>query len=191
LTRPVFEAKRLMRMRCRRQRDELGEEKRREAGLAICQHIESWPRFESAEAILTYMPMRGEVDLRPLLERHPAKHWALPRIQSEGHMVFHPYDSERLVEHAYGMLEPAADLSQVSTAEIDLALVPALAFDRRGYRLGYGGGFFDRFLADFKGVSLGVTYQALIMDALPVGEHDIRVEYVVSEVGINICDGGE
>jgi len=187
MTRPVFEAKRLMRMRCRQRRDELDEEARRSASLEICGYIEAWPQFESAGAILTYMPMRGEVDLRPLLEAYPAKKWLLPRIQSEGRMVFHTYDPGRLVRHAYGMLEPAADLPQVPPGEIDLALAPALAYDPRGYRLGYGGGFYDRFLGEFKGVSLGVTYQALILEALPVDRHDIRVQYIVSEVGIQLC----
>ena len=189
MARRVFEAKRLMRMRYRQQRDDLGEERRRDAGLAICKHIEAWPQFESAGVILTYMPMRGEVDLRLLLERFPVKNWLLPRIQSAGQMVFHPYDPGRLVEHAYGMLEPAADLPQVPAGEIDLALVPALAYDRRGYRLGYGGGFFDRFLAGFEGISLGVTYQALIVDSLPADKHDVRVQSIASEAGISICNG--
>jgi 5-formyltetrahydrofolate cyclo-ligase len=188
LTRPVFEAKRLMRIRCHSLRGELGEEHRRSASLAICNCIEAWSQFESASTILTYMPMRGEVDLRPLLERHPAKNWVLPRIQSQGRMIFHPYDPQRLVEHHYGMLEPAADLPQVPPGEIDLALVPALAYDHKGVRLGYGGGFFDRFLAQFQGVSLGVTYQALILDSLPVDEHDVMVQYIVSEAGVQLIN---
>ena len=169
-------------------RKALGEDFQRQASAAICAHIESWPLFRASETILTYMPMRGEVDLRPLLERHARKRWLLPRILPEGRMTFHPYDPQRLIRHPYGMLEPAADLAPVPVGSIQLAMVPGLAFDRRGWRLGYGGGFFDRFLAGFAhGVSLGVTYHALLLDHLPHHQHDIPVGYLATEGGVVKC----
>ena len=119
------------------------------------------------------------------------KRWLLPRIQPEGRMTFHPYDPEHMIWHPYGMLEPAPDLSSVSVENIQLALVPGLAFDRQGWRLGYGGGFFDRFLAGFAhGISLGVTYHALLLDSLPHHQHDIPVQYIVTEEGLLACDDG-
>jgi 5-formyltetrahydrofolate cyclo-ligase len=189
MTRPVFEAKRLMRIRCRRIRSELGEEHRWQASLAICTLIEHWQEFESAKTILTYMPMQGEVDLRPLLERHPAKNWVLPRILSQGRMVFHPYDPARLVHHPYGMLEPAPDLLLIQVEAIQLAFVPGLAFDFHGGRLGYGGGYFDRFLAAFQGVSIGITYQALKFEHLPLQKNDRLVDYLVTENGLAVSRG--
>ena len=178
---PIHETKRQLREECRRVRAALGDETRARASASVCRHIESLEIFRQTAAVLTYMPMRGEVDLRPLLARHAHKRWVLPRILPQGRMVFHPYDPACLVLHAYGMLEPAADLPVVAAAEIGLALVPGLAYDRHGWRLGYGGGFFDRFLADFNGISLGVAYAALLLDDLPHAAHDVPVQYVVTE----------
>jgi len=184
----IYDTKHQLREQCRQVRKSLGEDFQRQAIAAICRYIESWPLFQGCKTILTYMPMRGEVDLRPLLERYPHKRWLLPRILPEGRMIFHPYDPERLIRHPYGMLEPAADLPPVSVENIQLALVPGLAFDRQGWRLGYGGGFFDRFLAGFNnGTSLGVTYRALLFDQLPHHQRDIPVQYLVMEEGLLAC----
>jgi 5-formyltetrahydrofolate cyclo-ligase len=93
-----------------------------------------------------------------------------------------------MIRHPYGMLEPEPNLPLVPVEHIQLALVPGLAFDRQGWRLGYGGGFFDRFLAGFAhGVSLGVTYHALLFDLLPHHQHDIPVQYLVTEEGLLRC----
>lgn len=167
-------------------RKELGETTRQQASLAICNWIETWHVFQRAAVILAYMPIPGEVDLTPLLERQPQKRWGLPRIiPEENHrMVFHPYEPERLVRHPFGMAEPAPDLPVISSGEVELALVPGVAFDRMGWRLGYGGGYFDRFLSDFSGVTLGVIYQALLLDRIPHGEHDVAMQWLVTEAGI-------
>ena len=184
----VQDAKRHLRAQSRQVRKALGEDFQRQASAAICLHIESWPLFRASETVLTYMPMRGEVDLRPLLERHTYKRWLLPRIQPEGRMNFPPYDPGHLIRHPYGMLEPDPNLPIVPVEDIQLALVPGLAFDRQGWRLGYGGGFFDRFLAGFAhGVSLGVTYHALLFDQLPHHQDDIPVQYLVMEEGLLAC----
>lgn len=195
----IHDTKHQLREQSRQVRKALGEDFQRQASDAICRYIESWPLFQGCDTILTYMPMRGEVDLRPLLERHPHKSWLLPRILSEGRMTFHPYDSEHLIWHPYGMLEPDPHLPIVPVELVQLALVPGLAFDRQGWRLGYGGGFFDRFLAGFDhgscstrnsgssyhhGISLGITYRALLLDHLPHHEHDIPVQYIVTEEGV-------
>jgi 5-formyltetrahydrofolate cyclo-ligase len=178
--------KRQLRHSCREARDELGEDRRQHASQAICAQLETWPVFQRAEVILGYMPMRGEVDLTSLMVRHPQKRWVLPRIiPEENHrMVFHSYLPGRLVRHPYGMAEPAADLPIIPASEVQLALVPGLAFDKQGRRLGYGGGYFDRFLGDFCGVSVGVVFQALLLDQLPFGEHDVAVMWIVTEMGL-------
>jgi 5-formyltetrahydrofolate cyclo-ligase len=182
----VAEQKRQLRRSCRQIRTELGEAARQQASLSICGWIESWPVFQRSAVILAYMPIPGEVDLTPLLERQPQKHWALPRIlpEADHRMVFHPYQSGQLRHHPFGMMEPAPDLPIIPPGEVQLALVPGLAFDRLGRRLGFGGGYFDRFLRDFTGASLGVIFQALLLDDLPSGEHDVPVKWIVTEAGL-------
>jgi 5-formyltetrahydrofolate cyclo-ligase len=182
----IAEQKQQLRRSCRQIRKELGEATRQQASLSICGWIESWPVFQRSSVILAYMPIPEEADLTSLLERQPQKRWALPRIiPEENHrMVFHPYAAGRLIRHPFGMAEPAPDLPIIPSSEVQLALVPGLAFDRLGRRMGYGGGYFDRFLCDFTGVSLGVTFQALLLDHLPCGEHDVPVKWIVTEVGL-------
>ena len=178
--------KQQLRRSCRQVRKALGEAKRQQASLSICAWIEAWPVFQRSAVILAYLPIPGEVDLTPLLARQPHKRWFLPRIlpQEDHRMLFHPYVAGRLIPHPFGMLEPDPDLPVIPPGDIQLALVPGLAFDRLGRRLGYGGGYFDRFLATFTGISLGVVFHALLLDHLPFAEHDILVQYLVTESGI-------
>jgi 5-formyltetrahydrofolate cyclo-ligase len=175
-----------LRQRCKAIRKALGEGMRGQASKSICAHLSAWNEFQSVETILTYMPIRGEADLRPLLAEFSNKRWLLPRIipGKEGRMVFHPYDPNNLIVHPFGMAEPAPNLLQVSPAEIELVLAPGLAFDRSGWRLGYGGGFFDRFLQNFKGTSVGVVFQALLLESVPHGEYDIPMNWLVTENGL-------
>lgn len=175
-----------LRKQCRRIRQELGEAARQAASQAICAHLEGWPAFQRAEVILTYMPMRGEVDLTSLFTRQPHKRWLIPRIlpEEDHRMVFQPYDPGHLVIHPFGMAEPAADLPVIPPGAVELAVVPGLAYDRRGWRLGYGGGYFDRFLKDFTGISLGVIFQALLLESVPHTELDMPVHWLVTEWGV-------
>lgn len=173
-----------LRRACRAVRRQLGEAQRQRFSRQICDHLAGWRIFQHAQTVGAYLPMKGEVDLRPLLEQFPAKRWVLPRIREERQMDFHLYDLARLVVHPFGMLEPAADLPIVPAADIALLLVPGLAYDRRGWRLGYGGGYYDRFLAGFGGISVGVTFHALLLEALPHEPHDAPVGWVVTERGL-------
>jgi 5-formyltetrahydrofolate cyclo-ligase len=189
MTNSVAEAKSQLRQQCRKLRASLGEEIRTRASQSICVQLENWPIFQQSQAILTYMPIKSEVDLTPLLTRHPKKQWILPRIlpEEEHRMIFHPYDAGRLVRHPFGMAEPAADLPTVQPEAIQLALVPGLAFDRRGWRLGYGGGYFDRFLKDFSGVSLGVVFHTLLLNEVPHDSFDVPMQWIVTEMGILVA----
>lgn len=174
-----------LRLACREKRSALGREVRAAASQAICAHLAAWEVFQRAEIILTYLPMKAEVDLRPLLTAHPEKTWAVPRILEASHaLLFHPYDRARLVRHPFGMDEPAADLPVIAATDIQLCLVPGLAYDRQGWRLGYGGGYYDRFLAQFPGPSLGVTFAALLLESLPHGAWDVPMRGVVTENGL-------
>lgn len=175
-----------LRQQCRVLRRELGGEQRQRASQAICQHLAAWSVFQRAQTIAAYLPMKAEVDVRPLLGQFPQKHWLLPRIapEEDHRMDFHIYDPARLLVHPFGMAEPAGDLPVVLAEEIELVLVPGLAYDRQGWRLGYGGGYYDRFLSRFDGISVGVAYQALVLESLPHSGYDVPVGWIVSELGL-------
>ncbi len=182
----LAETKSQLRQQYRKLRASLGDETRSRASQSICERLETWTIFQQSVCILSYMPIKGEVDLTALLTRHPEKQWVLPRIiPEENHrMVFHPYDAARLARHPFGMAEPSADLPEIPSNAIRLVLVPGLAYDRQGWRLGYGGGYFDRFLKTFAGTSVGIAYHALFLDSLPHDQFDIPVQWIVTEDGI-------
>ena len=175
-------------------RDELGPAFRVQASQEISARILRWDGFPAAGVVFAYLPMRGEVDLRPLMAVAPPKvRWAIPRV-AEGpdrHLVFHDYNPERLIQHRFGMLEPDPTLPEIALDPANLILVPGLAFTLRGHRLGYGGGYYDRLLsATGHAPTLGVCYQALLVDEIPHAAHDLPVDYLVTEErGVLACRG--
>lgn len=149
------------------------------ASTALCHRLAEWPVLAQASTILTYLAFRHEIDLALLFTLLPNKQWIVPRIEG-ARLVLHPYDPTRLVRHAYGMLEPSADLPQIDPQTIDLVLVPGVAFDPQGGRLGFGGGFYDQFLLTTSALRVGVTYDGCLADALPCEKHDQRLDWVVT-----------
>jgi 5-formyltetrahydrofolate cyclo-ligase len=150
---------------------------------AISTKITNWEIFKNSMIVLVYMPIKAEVDLQSLLRQHPEKYWVLPRIlPGDEHILrVHPYIPGRLICHQFGMAEPEADLPEIPLSRIELALVPGLAFDRNGWRLGYGGGYYDRFLKDFTGIRTGITYGDLLVESLPHDENDVQMNWVITE----------
>lgn len=142
--------------------------------------------FQQAHTVMTYLAFRNEIDLGRLLVEWPGKRWIVPRIvaKPEPHLVLHVYDPARLVRHKFGMLEPDPALPVIQPDALDLLLTPGLAFDRRGFRLGLGGGFYDRLLPQVSAPKVGIVYSALILQAIPVEAHDQPVDYVACEEGI-------
>ena len=146
---------------------------------AICRRLAGWEPLLAPQTVLAYVAFRNEVDLGPLFELLPRIRWALPRIAGN-RMTIHAYDPARLVRHRFGMLEPLPALPQIAPAEINVVLVPGVAFDRRGARLGFGGGYYDRFLPTTAALRVGVTYDRCLADGLPCRKHDQRMDWVVT-----------
>ncbi|MBU0704381.1 MAG: 5-formyltetrahydrofolate cyclo-ligase, partial [Chloroflexi bacterium] len=135
--------------------------------------------IQSPISILTYLAFRNEPDLSLLFDLLPGVRWVIQRIEKE-RLILHPYDPGRLVRHRFGMLEPAPGLPVVAPSTLDLVLTPGVAFDRRGGRLGFGGGYYDRLLPTTPALRVGVTYDECLADALPCAEHDQRMDWVVT-----------
>ncbi|WDC85889.1 5-formyltetrahydrofolate cyclo-ligase [Caloramator sp. mosi_1] len=93
------------------------------------------------------------------------------------------YKTDELCVGEYGILEPK-DFNKIDKNDIDLIFVPGVAFDKNGYRLGYGAGYYDRFLADFKGVKVGLCYDFQLVDSVYKNEHDVKMDYLICEEGI-------
>jgi 5-formyltetrahydrofolate cyclo-ligase len=155
--------------------------------------------WKNASVILSYMPFRGELDITPLMEKalSEGKKFALPLTvtgASEGIMEFRLVSSESdLKIGRFGIREPQNICPTVTDIDLfrALCIVPGIAFDKDGYRLGYGGGYYDRFLENFKGVSVGlVTSRLLCSTPLPRDGHDMAVDYVITERQV-LCTRGK
>lgn len=154
---------------------------------AMLAAIRGFAPYARATTVASYLAFGDEIDLAPL-HADPGKRFAVPRTHADGErrMTFHPLVGARLERHPFGQLEPAADDQLIAPEAMDLVLVPGLAFDRRGVRLGQGMGFYDRYLATLPTgtVTVGVGFEALVVAALPCEDHDVRVTHLVTERGV-------
>ena len=151
----------------------------REGSSALCRRLAGWNVLQEAKHVMAYVAFRGELDLTALFGMLPDVEWIVPRVVGKD-LVLHPYDPARLVRHRYGMLEPAADLPIVAADTLDVILVPGVAFDRQGGRMGFGGGFYDGFLPTTGALRVGITFDDCLLDAVPCDTHDQRMDWVVT-----------
>ena len=154
--------------------------------LALCERLAAWPLLSAARTVLAYLAFRNEIDLGPLFGLLPQIRWAVPRVAHRW-LVIHPYDPQRLVRHRFGMLEPDAALPEIAPEELDVVLVPGVAFDRQGARLGYGGGYYDRFLPTIPALRVGITSDTCVADELPCGDRDQRMDWLATPTEIIRC----
>ncbi len=154
---------------------------------ALFRRFLALPQIESVRTVLLYHGMDTEPDtvrlLSPLWDM--GKQVCLPRClpgnQMEARLV---QRDSTLVRHPYGMLEPGPDCPLIPPDQIDLVLVPGLAFDRSGGRLGRGGGYYDRWLAGFSGITAALCRDGLLMEAIPRLPHDLGVDLVITETSL-------
>jgi 5-formyltetrahydrofolate cyclo-ligase len=155
---------------------------------AICGHIEASQLFAGAKTVLGYLSHRQEPDLQTLYTNTQLR-WGFPRCDGDA-LVWHccnPNLPGQIQIGAYGIREPQADLPQLTAAEVDLILVPAVGCDRRGYRLGYGGGFYDRLFAQPEWGSIpaiGIVFAAAFLPVLPTDVWDLPLNAICTERGL-------
>lgn len=159
------------------------------ASLTLCDHIRQLPAYENCRWLLAFSPLSDEPDIIPLLQTALADghRVALPVCDPMTHTLRF-YEITSLTERErghYGIAEPPTSPDRLwqPTADV-LCLVPALGYDRLGHRLGRGGGYYDRFLPYFTGVSCGVCLSDQLCDRIPVTPTDFSLSLVVTEGGI-------
>jgi len=149
--------------------------------------------FSSSRTLALYSPIQNEVKTEQLLLAAQAsgQRVCFPRVYGE-RLLFVVIDTVRDLDcGAFGVAEPASG-TVIPVAEIDLLVVPGVAFDRRGYRLGYGKGFYDRELVAKASTAsaVGLCYDFQLCDRLPVEPHDQRLDFIVTETQIFPCHNG-
>jgi 5-formyltetrahydrofolate cyclo-ligase len=158
--------------------------------LDLCARLE--PQLQSAQAILFFAPLPDELDVWPLLEKSlRSKICALPAFDAATQNY-----SARVVKNLeldvapgkFGVREPKPTCDVIPLGKFDLVLVPGIAFDLRGNRLGRGQGFYDRILSEASGVKCGVAYDIQMLEKIPTEAHDVKVNFVVTPNRCLKCD---
>jgi len=187
--------KQTLRQQALQARAGIAPEIRAAASAQICLAARNLPVFRQANVLLPYAPIGSEADIRPLVQAAWAagKQAAFPRcVPGTREMEFFWVQSlNELSPGAFGVPEPQTNAHVPesvfqSTNGPALLIVPGAAFDRRGFRLGYGKGYYDRFLARYRGHSLGVCFDVNLYDKLPIGEYDLPVQAVLTEQGLTV-----
>ena len=162
----------------------------READRAIAGHIFQMPEYEHSQTIFCYAGTAREIDTEPILldalER--GKKVGVPLCTGKGIMEVRRIRSlEDLTPGAYGIREPSAAADLVLPEEIDLALIPCASCGKTGIRLGYGGGYYDRYLPQVKAPKAVLCRSRLMRSDIPAADHDCPMDYVISENGVIRC----
>lgn len=185
MTAPVHSAKASLRNQVGERLNAMTGKQRTDASLQICARLRQQTVWNSAGPILFFAPLPIEPDIWPLLEAalEAGKTVALPRFSP----VTKTYLAARIQNPdqdlrcgQLGIREPTEACVEFPLNRLELVLVPGVAFDLQGHRLGRGKGYYDRLLANVRGVKCGVAFDEQIMDAVPVGPRDIHLDFILT-----------
>lgn len=179
-----------LRTRMRHFLSSLNVKQRTEKSRAIFSKLREEPLFKNAGSVFCYAALPSEADTAAILDDilGLGKSLYMPRMNTSGSLDCCKIENlkEDLTPGRYGVLEPG-ESSPVMTdfTKLDVALIPGLAFDRRGHRLGRGMGYFDRFLAGLKGNCFltGLCFHEQLFDAIPYDQHDIAMNSIITDAG--------
>ena len=141
--------------------------------------IKSSKEYKKAKTVLLYHALPDEVDLSLLMD-DASKRWVLPRAIGGGKMLLYEVNSfEGLIQGRYEVMVPPATNPLIKKEQIDLVIAPGLMFDKKGYRLGRGAGYYDVLLSETESDTIAVCFEELYSEALPHEEHDETVGSVI------------
>jgi 5-formyltetrahydrofolate cyclo-ligase len=157
---------------------------------ALCQQLLQHPGFKTPDAVvLSYFSIRQEPDLLPLMAQMPKVRWGFPRIEGE---ILHWHEwrlGQPLNQGAFNIPEPPSTNPVLCPDHVTLMLVPCVGADRQGFRLGYGGGYYDRLLADphwQNVVTVGIVFEEFVIDRLQTDPWDRALQWVCSDQNLSI-----
>ena len=158
----------------------LSQEQKQAMDRALTERFLQNPFYQEAKVIATYLSFPHEFQTQELIKRmlKDGKKVLIPKTYPKGRMEFVVYDPKQLAKTSFGLLEPQGDLEVVEPSQIDLIHVPGLAFTTEGYRIGYGGGYYDRYLEHFAGHTMSTIYPCQVQE-FNSEDHDIAVQEVL------------
>ncbi len=181
----IIDEKVKLRQHYRSMRDKMTPQYKHSLDIEIASRLLCTREYMNAKTLLTYVAKKNETETAGIIHAAFAngKQVAVPKCEPQGVMKCYLVTSfEDLKEGTFGIMEPDTDKCRLLEDFSDsLCLVPALTFDPQGQRLGYGGGYYDRFLSTYKGVSAGLCYASFVKWDLPCESHDIPVRLLVTD----------
>ena len=162
----------------------LSQEQKQAIDQALTERLLHHPFYQEAKIIATYLSFPHEFQTEELIKQalKDGKKVLIPKTYPKGRMEFVVYDPQQLVKTSFGLLEPEGELTVVGSCQIDLIHVPGLVFTTEDYRIGYGGGYYDRYLIGYKGHTISTLYPFQIQEFIP-DDHDIPVQEVLMYEG--------
>lgn len=179
-----------VRKSCLKQRAALGENERNNKSLVIQQRLLDLPEFQKAQAVMLFLNFRDEVDTTALAEATIAckKKLILPRCAPQGILLpLEVHDlSVDLEPGAWGIREPKLTNGKVEPTVIDIIIVPGAGFDLQGNRLGYGGGYYDRFFMLLNPLTprVALGFECQVISQVPVDKHDVKMSMLITEKAV-------
>ncbi len=186
------EAKNKLRAELKQLRNQIEPGLAETASVGVWNLLRTTPELHKAKGVGAFVSVSGEIDTYPILEGllEEGKRLYLPKVvKDKSHFDFHPiHKLEKMAPGAFGILEPTGTQA-AEWSELDLVLVPGLAFDRHGNRLGFGKGYYDRVLPLLPKSTLivGLAYSFQMVDQVPVTPEDVPMKALLSEKGFTFC----
>lgn len=150
----------------------------------IIDNLLSLPRFSEATTVMTYLSAFKEPDTSGIIDYlyKSGRKIVVPISNTDDYTITPSYltSPDKLVRGAYGISEPAECLI-ADINDIDIALIPGIAFDAHGMRVGFGKGYYDRFLEQFKGLKIGICYDFQMTNLVPASKHDVKMDIIITE----------
>ncbi len=176
-----------VRQACLYRRTSLGEKERKRKSVIIQQKLMDLPEFQLAQTVMLFLDFREEVETTAMAEATIAckKKLVLPRCAPHGILL--PIEVRDLIQDiepgAYGIREPKLTLGVVEPSEIDLITVPGSGFDLQGNRLGYGGGYYDRFFMLLNPLTprIALGFECQVIEQVPTDKHDAKMTMLITE----------
>ena len=178
---PIANSKTDLRQKIRAQLEKISPAVRAVESIDLCERLEA--QIPSAHTILFFAPLPDESDIWPVLELSLAlgTNCALPFFDAEkktyGARLLKTLATD-IVIGKFGVREPAVNCEEIPLNKFDLVLVPGIAFDLSGHRLGRGQGFYDRILTEASGIKCGVAYDFQLLEEIPTEPHDAKVDFI-------------
>ncbi len=181
--------KQLLREEFIKLRLKLDEKIKKQKDKKIIKNLLSLDEFKKAKNIMIYYPFKNEVDVLELIKICKDKTFFFPVVNFKKKVLEIRKYNGKFVENKFGIYEPTG--KSLKNVKLDFIVVPGIVFDKKCFRIGFGGGYYDKFLRKNSCVKCGVCYEFQIVDHIPVEAHDVKLDILVSEKRILYSKKGE